>query len=240
MSYQWSFNTTNILGATNATLFLPSAQFTNAGIYSVVISNVVDSVLSSNAVLTVNPPPPCDPAPAGLVSWWAAEGNAFDQISGNNGTLIGNASYGPGEVGQGFVLNGNGGPGCESVARPICNCKISRLKLGSSAPAPRRFPMAAVAMGSSLDMGRGRTFSGINSAGSLFFAAGELIFNWPCCHGYEFSSCGGDQERQHGRVLSGWSGVCGAGLTCHFHLYGRSAWHRVLAGQRGQQFFWNN
>ena len=108
VSYQWSFNTTNILGATNASLILPSALFTNAGIYSVVISNVVDSVLSSNAVLTVNPPPPCDPAPAGLVSWWAAEGNAFDQISGNSGTLIGNASYGPGEVGQGFVFDGNG------------------------------------------------------------------------------------------------------------------------------------
>ena len=48
-SYQWSFNTTNIVGATNATLTLPSAQLTNAGLY-VAVSNTVTSVLSSNAV----------------------------------------------------------------------------------------------------------------------------------------------------------------------------------------------
>ena len=65
-SYQWSFNTTNIVGATNATLTLASAQFTNAGNYSVSVSNMVNSILSSNAVLTVNPPPPCDPTACGF------------------------------------------------------------------------------------------------------------------------------------------------------------------------------
>src|ERR1035437_5914715 len=53
----------------------------------------------------------CTPPPAGLVSWWAAEGNALDQISGNKGALAGNTSYGPGEVGQGFVFTGNNGDG---------------------------------------------------------------------------------------------------------------------------------
>ena len=41
-------------GATNTTLLLPSAQFTNAGNYTVLVSNVVNSILSSNALLTVN------------------------------------------------------------------------------------------------------------------------------------------------------------------------------------------
>src|SRR5664280_243648 len=53
----------------------------------------------------------CVPPPAGLVSWWAAEGNALDQVSGNNGTLAGSVSYGSGKVGQGFVFTGNDGDG---------------------------------------------------------------------------------------------------------------------------------
>ena len=106
LSYQWRFNTTNIVGKTNASLLIANVQITNAGTYSVIVSNGVTSILSSNAVLTVNLP--CDPPPSGLVSWWAAEGNAYDQESGNNGTLVGNTTYGPGEVGQGFVMDGNG------------------------------------------------------------------------------------------------------------------------------------
>ena len=54
LSYQWWFNTTNILaGATNASLTLTNVQMTNAGIYSVVVTNVAGSVTSSNALLTV-------------------------------------------------------------------------------------------------------------------------------------------------------------------------------------------
>ena len=105
LSYQWAFDTTNIAGATNAILSLPDVQFTNAGNYAVIVSNSVNSVLSSNAVLTVNPPPPCDPTPSGIVAWWAGEGNAYDQISGDNGTLNGAVSYIPGEVGQAFQFN---------------------------------------------------------------------------------------------------------------------------------------
>jgi N-acetylneuraminic acid mutarotase len=46
--------------------------------------------------------------PAGVVSWWPAEGNAVDIVRGNNGTLVGGASFAPGEVGQAFNLNGPG------------------------------------------------------------------------------------------------------------------------------------
>jgi hypothetical protein len=107
-SYQWRFNTTNIVGATNATLLIASAQLTNAGIYAVLVSNVVNSILSSNAFLTVNPPPPCDPPPVGLVSWWPGEGNATDAIGTNNGTLENEAGFTTGKVGQTFVFAGSG------------------------------------------------------------------------------------------------------------------------------------
>jgi hypothetical protein len=105
LHYQWSFNTTNIVGATNATLTLANVQLTNAGNYSVLVTNAYGSTNSVNAVLTVNLPPPCDPPPSGLVAWWRAEGNAFDSIGTNNGTPVGNLGYTTGEVGEAFVFN---------------------------------------------------------------------------------------------------------------------------------------
>ena len=58
LSYQWWFNTTNLLvRATNASLTLSNVQTTNAGNYLVVVTNVAGSVTSSNAVLTVIVPP---------------------------------------------------------------------------------------------------------------------------------------------------------------------------------------
>ena len=53
--YQWRLNTTNVLGATNATLTLNNVQLTNAGLYSVTVSNLYGGVISSNALLTVSP-----------------------------------------------------------------------------------------------------------------------------------------------------------------------------------------
>jgi hypothetical protein len=53
ITYQWQFNGTNITGATNSSLTLTSLDWTNAGPYSVVLSNSVGAVTSSNAYLTV-------------------------------------------------------------------------------------------------------------------------------------------------------------------------------------------
>ncbi len=53
LNYQWRFQGNTIAGATNTWLAITNAQFTNAGEYSVLISNVLGSVLSTNAILTV-------------------------------------------------------------------------------------------------------------------------------------------------------------------------------------------
>jgi hypothetical protein len=71
LSYQWwngtnklvngtnSVNGTNVItrGATNNVLAINNAQLTNSGNYTVVVTNLVGSATSSNAVLTVGIPP---------------------------------------------------------------------------------------------------------------------------------------------------------------------------------------
>ena len=51
--YQWQFNGTSLLNQTNASLTLANVQLTNAGSYTVVVTNVAGSVTSSVATLTV-------------------------------------------------------------------------------------------------------------------------------------------------------------------------------------------
>lgn len=71
LSYQWFFNTNTLLpNATSATLTLNNVQVANAGAYSVVVSNFVSTITSSNAVLSVNTnpvPPSFTSQPASLV-----------------------------------------------------------------------------------------------------------------------------------------------------------------------------
>jgi polygalacturonase len=52
--YQWLKNGANLLGQTNATLTFASVQASNVGTYSVLVSNSVGSVTSSNATLQIN------------------------------------------------------------------------------------------------------------------------------------------------------------------------------------------
>ena len=55
LSYQWTFNGTNIDGAMDSSFSLNNVRATNAGNYAVVITNSLGAVTSSNAVLTVIP-----------------------------------------------------------------------------------------------------------------------------------------------------------------------------------------
>jgi pectin methylesterase-like acyl-CoA thioesterase len=52
--YQWRKYGTNLPAQTNATLSFASAQLSDGGAYSVMVSNLVGSIISSNALLTVN------------------------------------------------------------------------------------------------------------------------------------------------------------------------------------------
>ncbi len=103
LSYQWNLNGTNIVGATNATLTLNPLQLTQAGNYSVLVSNLVGSTNSAVAILAFSLLG-CTPPPAGIVAWWPAEGNVNDNAGANNGTLLNGASFAAGEVGQAFLF----------------------------------------------------------------------------------------------------------------------------------------
>src|SRR5690242_5404898 len=49
----------------------------------------------------------CTNTPAGMVSWWAGEGNGNDSIGSNTATVSSGVSYGAGEVGQAFNFDGS-------------------------------------------------------------------------------------------------------------------------------------
>lgn len=107
-TYQWFFNSNTLANATNNTLLLTNLQVSQAGAYSVAVSNSGGVALSSNAILTVITPPPCTTAPSNLVGWWKGDGNYWDSYGGNNGNST-NVTFVPSEVGQAFVLNGSNG-----------------------------------------------------------------------------------------------------------------------------------
>ena len=64
LSYQWKKDGVNFPGAFSATFTINSAQSTDSGSYTVVVSNSAGSVTSSAAVLTVNTPPTITTQPA--------------------------------------------------------------------------------------------------------------------------------------------------------------------------------
>ncbi|MEI9961580.1 MAG: immunoglobulin domain-containing protein [Limisphaerales bacterium] len=53
LHYQWRFNGTNIINATNAAYLLSNVQLNNAGNYAVIVTNFVGSVTSAPAILTI-------------------------------------------------------------------------------------------------------------------------------------------------------------------------------------------
>jgi hypothetical protein len=63
LSYQWSLNGAALSDATSSTLTLNNVQTTDAGNYTVVVTNVAGSLTSAVATLTVtNPAPPAPPS----------------------------------------------------------------------------------------------------------------------------------------------------------------------------------
>ncbi len=101
LAFQWHFNSNDLAGATNASLILTNVQLSQAGDYSVTVSNPYGTTNSSKAILSVTSQP-CTPPPSGLVGWWKAEGDTSDTAGTNNGQLQGGATFVSGRVGQAF------------------------------------------------------------------------------------------------------------------------------------------
>lgn len=86
ISYQWLFGGNPIANATTSSYNIASVDLTNAGIYSVILTNVVGTNTSSNAVLTVNAPVVAAPviqplAGAGttnvVITWSSVNGSTY-------------------------------------------------------------------------------------------------------------------------------------------------------------------
>jgi hypothetical protein len=109
LNYQWRQGATALPDATNSTLILTNVQLSQAGNYSVIVSNLFGTTTSQTAILTVNPAGPdtnCVPVRQGLVSWWRADGNAQDASGTNHGTMLG-GGYVASARGQAFSFDGN-------------------------------------------------------------------------------------------------------------------------------------
>jgi GH25 family lysozyme M1 (1,4-beta-N-acetylmuramidase) len=113
--YHWQFDGTNVSTVTNfntnsVTYAIPDAQLTNAGDYEVQISNAYGTVLTTPAFLSVTAPLSNAPgsviAPAGMVDWWPANGNAVDIVSGYNGAPANGFYYSSGNSGRAFHFDG--------------------------------------------------------------------------------------------------------------------------------------
>lgn len=114
--YHWRFDGTNVASVTNfntnpVPFAIPNAQLTNAGNYAVQVSNAYGSVLSSVAFLSVTAPlsnaTGSVVAPAGLVNWWPANGNAMDIVSNGNGLPANGFYYSTGKSGLAFHFDGS-------------------------------------------------------------------------------------------------------------------------------------
>jgi Concanavalin A-like lectin/glucanases superfamily/Immunoglobulin I-set domain len=105
--YQWQHEGTNLPGASNSVLLLPSVSVADAGTYCV---SVTDNFGSATACATLQATPLLPPSAACLISHWSfdeSSGNtAFDDADGNDGTLNNNPARVAGRFGGGLRFNG--------------------------------------------------------------------------------------------------------------------------------------
>ena len=97
MVFQWRFNDGNISGATNATFIRTNAQLSDAGSYSVFVTNIAGTVLSSNASLSIILPRPMIQSIAitgtnSVRITWSAVSNATYQLQYNENLALSNWS----------------------------------------------------------------------------------------------------------------------------------------------------
>jgi len=113
------------------------------------------------------------------VSWWKGDGNALDSADGNNGTLQGGVTYGPGVVNQGFLFDGTNGV----VHIPdAANLAITGSLSITAYINVQQLPTAAQGFGQILFRGDNRSafdpyYFGVNSAGKLVFQIADASNN---------------------------------------------------------------
>jgi hypothetical protein len=108
LSFQWQLNSVNIPGATSASYNLASVTTNDAGTYTVLVSNTGGSVISSNAVLTVIPPPRTGTGTATLVGVFVVAVNITDGGSGYTNTPLVRLVGGGGSGAEAFAVVSNG------------------------------------------------------------------------------------------------------------------------------------
>ena len=142
LAYQWICNGSDLPGATSSSLTLSDLQFTNAGLYKVLVSNPVGTVTSSTAVLNVVPPAQ---APVDLGS------------AANFGVLAGSAVISTGAT----TVNANLGvsPGTTLTGVPTVN---GTTHLGDPAAAQAQLDLT-----SAYEDAAGRTVGAVTVAGDL-------------------------------------------------------------------------
>ena len=67
---------------------------------------IAPALLLSIAGMVATAAGQCVEAPDNMVHWWTADGNTFDIIGGQHGTLVDGATFGTGRVAQAFDLDG--------------------------------------------------------------------------------------------------------------------------------------
>src|SRR5258708_40083531 len=101
------------------------------------------------------PPTNCVTAPTGLVSWWRGEGNAQDEVGGNNGTLAGNTTFANAEVGAGLGFSGRG---AGVVVGGATNLQLQNFTAEAAVKRARTAPVSS-------DIGRAGLFFSFGSGG---------------------------------------------------------------------------
>ena len=100
LNYQWNFNGQAIAGATNNTLILTNVALTNAGMYSIVVTNGMGS--ASNAVmLTVFTPT------LKLLHRYSFASDASDSVGGADGVIVPANGGAAATINHGLFLPGN-------------------------------------------------------------------------------------------------------------------------------------
>jgi uncharacterized repeat protein (TIGR03803 family) len=136
LRYQWQVNGANIFGATTAALAISSVNYTNAGAYSVLVANPVNTTASSNALLSVFPPPPLITSP---VAGFQSASNSVTVAGKTGSSGVTNILFQVGGGGwQTAVLSSNGGKWSAIAAlAPGTNAfqAVAQTPLGTSLPA---------------------------------------------------------------------------------------------------------